>query len=372
MEKQDLIVTYGTDAAAMTRQVLDKADLASMISDGNAKIGIKPNLVVAKPHNSGATTSPVMVEAVLRYLREHGFKQLLILEGSWVGDSTKKAFSVSGIEEAAEKYGVPLLDTKDDAYCRVQAGPMEMEISKTALDLDFIINMPVLKGHCQTKITGALKNLKGCMSDREKRHFHLLGLHRPIAYLNTVLKSGFILMDGLCGDLDFEEGGNPVPMNQIIGGVDPVLVDSYVAEAMGYSPEEIEYIKIAHELGVGSCDIIHANRIVLHHDHVPVRPLYSRKVQLLSQAIVEKEACSACYANLIQALARLQDKHLLVHFKQQPIFIGQGFKGKTGDGVGCGACTQGFRCSVPGCPPAATTILHVLLQEIGRKSAFPF
>ena len=27
-------------------------------------------------------------------------------------------------------------------------------------DLDFMINVPVMKGHCQTKITCALKNMK--------------------------------------------------------------------------------------------------------------------------------------------------------------------------------------------------------------------
>ena len=187
----------------------------------------------------------------------HGFYDIIILEGSWIGDDTKRAFSISGIEKVAEKYKVPLLDTKDDTYCKIQAGPIEMEISKTALDLDFIITMPVLKGHCQTKITGALKNFKGCLSDKEKRHFHTLGLHRPIAYLNTVLHPGFILMDGLCGDLDFEEGGNPVPMNRIVAGLDPVLIDSYAASAMGYEPGEIGYIKMAAELGVGSMDLKH-------------------------------------------------------------------------------------------------------------------
>lgn len=366
MDKNDLIITYGTNVAKMTKQVLEKADLASRIP-ANAKIGIKPNLVVAKPHDSGATTSPVMIGALIEYLQGNGFKDILVLEGSWVGDNTKRAFDISGIGQVAKEHGVSVFDIKDDTYEKVQAGPIEMEISKTVLGLDFLINMPVLKGHCQTMVTGAMKNLKGCMSDREKRHFHQLGLHKPIAYLNTILHPGFILMDGLCGDLDFEEGGNPVPMNRLIAALDPVLIDSYEASAMGYSPDEIDYIRLGHELGIGSNDVEHANMVVLEHDYTPVKSTSSRKVKKLAEAVNAKDACSACYANLIQALARLDDQGKLSYFKKHPICIGQGYKGQTGDGVGSGICTKGFRRYVVGCPPTTAEILKTLRAELSEK-----
>ena len=60
---------------------------------------------------------------------------------------------------------------------------MELEICREAKSLDFLINVPVMKGHCQTKITCALKNMKGLLPNREKRHFHAMGLHKPIAHL---------------------------------------------------------------------------------------------------------------------------------------------------------------------------------------------
>ena len=44
-------------------------------------------------------------------------------------------------------------------------------------------------------------------------------------------------------------------MDQIIVGSDPVLIDSYVASLMGFTPEDIPYIKIAESIGVGSCKI---------------------------------------------------------------------------------------------------------------------
>ena len=97
--------------------------------------------------------------------------------------------------------------------------------------------------------------MKGCIPDTEKRRFHTLGLHRPIAYLNKVLRQDLIIVDGIYGDLDFEEGGNPVQMNRIIVGKDPVLVDSYVAQLLGYEIDDIPYIGMAEKLGVGSTDL---------------------------------------------------------------------------------------------------------------------
>jgi hypothetical protein len=74
--------------------------------------------------------------------------------------------------------------------------------------------------------------------------------------------------------------------------------------------------------------------------------------------IDEDAACSACYAALIHALHRLGGK---VHTEGR-IHIGQGFKGKSGMGLGIGSCTCGFAKCVKGCPPKATDIMEMLLS----------
>ena len=202
--------------------------------------------------------------------------------------------------------------------------------------------------------------MKGCISDREKRNFHTRGLHKPIAYLNKVIKQDFILVDGICGDLDFEEGGNPVQMNRIFCGTDPVLIDSYIAENIGYRPDEVAYIRIADDIGVGSSDIDHAEIIVLSKDQSIAKPSSSRKVQKLAGYVQAKDACSPCYANLIRALARLDDEGLLCRFKNTPILIGQGYKAMAGSGIGIGQCTSDMHKSVAGCPPSTSIILDFL------------
>ena len=115
-----------------------------------------------------------------------------------------------------------------------------------------------------------------------------MGLHKPIAYLNKAIKNDLIIVDGLIGDLNFEEGGNPVKMDRIIVGFDPVLIDSYAASLMGYDPEEISYIKIAESIGVGSCLTSKTQICELNEDYNTQKIPYSREIERLSKYVEER------------------------------------------------------------------------------------
>ena len=82
-----------------------------------------------------------------------------------------------------------------------------------------------------------------------------MGLHKPIAHLSTVLKPDFIVVDHICGDYDFEEGGNPVVRNCIMAALDPVLTDSYACRIIGYTADDVPYIRLAEQLGTGTADL---------------------------------------------------------------------------------------------------------------------
>ena len=89
MEKNDIIIIHGTDYKNMAKRVLEQAGVAADIGDVNKKIALKPNLVTAKAPSSGATTHSELLAGVIEYLREHGFQNITIMEGSWVGDHTE-------------------------------------------------------------------------------------------------------------------------------------------------------------------------------------------------------------------------------------------------------------------------------------------
>lgn len=355
-----LYVLYGRHDEEMARVLLGRLDVARKIAAlGKQRplVGIKPNLVVAQPAEWGATTSPGLVRGVVSYLLENGVNNLVIMESSWVGECTKQAFASCGYLEISREFGVPLLDLKDEPGVPVRAAEMEISVCRAALQADYLINMPVLKAHCQTKMTCALKNLKGCIPDSEKRRFHRLGLHRPIAALNKALRSHLVLADALNGDLCHEEGGTPVGMDRIIACHDPVLADVYAAELLGYRPEDIPYLGLAAELGVGSASLAAGAVIELNRGTGITGPQREREAAGLQQWISEQQACSPCFGSLIHALHRLREQGKLT-FRAQ-IGVGQGFRGRHGR-IGVGECTAGFDCHVPGCPPKSGDIKNAL------------
>ncbi len=90
----------------MTKELLEAADLIGLISDHDCRIGIKPNLVAPADASWGATTHPEIVAGIIEYLQDHGCRNLVIAEGSWVGDRTEESFEVCGYRKLSEQYEV--------------------------------------------------------------------------------------------------------------------------------------------------------------------------------------------------------------------------------------------------------------------------
>jgi uncharacterized protein (DUF362 family) len=383
MIAEELIVVHGIDIVAMARSAAEAARLETLIPAG-VMVSFKPNLVVAKDPSSGAVTHPELIEGLVSYLREKGFCNFEIIEGSWVGDSTTRAFEAAGYNALASRLGIPLVDLQRDSWKRYDAGGgLKIALCDRAASARFLVNLPVLKGHCQTTVTCALKNLKGCIPDDEKSRFHSLGLHEPIARLNRVLNAGFILVDAICGDLDFEEGGNPVPMNRLIAGLDPVLVDAYACRLMGHAVDDVPYIGLAQEYGVGSANLSAARIMELGDTAAaPAVPPRSGRLKALATRAEESEACSACYAALIHGLARLEERGLLKRLDvalaaygngqgdqsyETRIAVGRGFRGISRCGLGCGNCAAGMASFVPGCPPDGEAVTAFLEDMIAGR-----
>ena len=365
MDKNQIFISCGTDYKEMTKALLEESDLAGQISDREKLIGIKPNLVSPVEASWGGTTHPEVVAGIIEYLQMYGFNKIIMLEGSWVGDQTQEAYQVCGYEALSRKYQVPFWDMQKDKGTEVDCKGMTLNICSKVLSLDFLINVPVLKGHCQTKITCALKNMKGLIPNSEKRRFHAMGLHDPIAHLSLGIHQDFIVVDNICGDLDFEDGGHPVVMNRVLTGRDPVLMDAYVCNLLHYQVSDVPYVEMAGKLGVGCSDLSHARIRTFGQDGAQEAPR-SRKVVELKDAVDEVESCSACYGYLIPALDMLREEGLFEQLKTK-ICIGQGYRGKQGE-LGIGHCTKGFTNHLDGCPPTETQIYEFLKEYICKYS----
>ena len=343
---------FGTDAHTMTYALMERAQIAAAIPSG-ADVALKPNLVVSAPPETGATTHDGVLSGAIEYLRDHGVKDISIIEGSWVGARTNQSFHAARYDAVSKKYGVPLYDLKGDRTRTVKTALRPMEICCRALDAGYLINLPVLKGHCQTAMTCSLKNCKGCLPDKEKRRFHAEGLMEPIAALAAALRPDLTIVDSICGDLNFEEGGNPVPTGRMMLGTDMVQLDAYGCRLMGLEPDQVPYIGLAEGWGAGSAALGEGELVRLNAPTDGAEyPRPSGTVASLTRNVQARSACSACYASLVRALYRSRSG--------RPVAIGQGWKGVPFDGLGVGACCDCAAKQEKGCPPSADDILRAL------------
>ena len=345
---------YGGNAHEMTLSLLEASNSIALVPKGGS-VALKPNLVVAGAPENGATTHAGVISGAIEYFRGHGVQDISVIEGSWVGDETMRAMRRAGYDAVCKKYDVPFYDLKKDATRAVKTAVGSIDVCRRALDAGLLVDLPVLKGHCQTVMTCALKNLKGCLPDREKRHFHAMGLTKPIAALGAALRPRLIIVDSICGDLNFEEGGTPVQTNRMYLGTDPVQMDAYGASLMGLAISQVPYIALAEQYGGGHAafsesDIVNLNAPYDSKDY----PKPSGMVARITKNVTQDQACSACFANLTRAL------YASNYGGEVNICIGQGFQGKSFEGLGIGRCCKGASRCVMGCPPTAEQIANAL------------
>jgi uncharacterized protein (DUF362 family) len=118
-----------------------------------------------------------------------------------------------------------------------------------------IIQLPTVKTHVFTTMTGAMKNAFGGLLHRY-RHWTHARIHETLVDLLQIQKeihTGlFAVMDGtFAGD-----GPGPRAMrihtkNVILASADQVAIDAVAAKLMGFDPLTIPMIRIAHEKGLG-------------------------------------------------------------------------------------------------------------------------
>ncbi|MEM0006966.1 MAG: DUF362 domain-containing protein [Candidatus Bathyarchaeia archaeon] len=231
-----------------------KSDLDAVLS-AKKSILIKPNYITAQHPSTGVTTDGRVVEGVVKFLKEHGKNNIVIGEGSGWAD-TFEAFKVAGIDKISEKWKVKLVDLNKDIFVEVYPpNPItlkKVKVAKTALE-SVIISVPKLKLHRLATVTLGIKNMMGALAS--KGSMHNGRLHANIADLASVLKPSLTVIDGIIAGEGHETSGNPVKMDLVIAGTDPVAVDAVGAAVMGVSPTEVEHLVLAEKKGLGTCQL---------------------------------------------------------------------------------------------------------------------
>ncbi len=251
-----VVIMKGTNPVEITVKALEMIgpDVDRSLPQGKP-ILIKPNYLNSKHPSTGITTDCRVVEGIVKFLKEHRTEEIIIGEESGFAD-TFEAFKVAGTDAVAERWGLKLVDLNKDEFVEVHPPcPLSLKkvkIAKTALE-SAIISVPKLKPHRIATVTLSLKNMMGALAS--KGSMHKGKLSENIADLASILKPSVSVVDGIIAGEGHESSGNPVEMDLVIAGTDPVAVDAIGAEVMGIPSTDVQHLVLAEKKGLGTCKL---------------------------------------------------------------------------------------------------------------------
>jgi uncharacterized protein (DUF362 family) len=238
-------------------KALDLIDYKSALANCE-RILIKVNFICDKTWDTGATTDPIVVEAIINKIRDLPAK-VYVVESDATMTNADTAFQRTGMKAMCERNGVECLNlrhVKDHVKLEVPGGEAlkTMTVPRIVTE-SAIISAAKLKTHANTTVTLGMKNMFGLLPDKFKGKYHLKGTNKVITDINTVLKPALTVIDGFVGmEGSGPVDGTPVQMNLIIAGTDVVATDATASRVMGINPHDIKHIQRAYEKGLGNID----------------------------------------------------------------------------------------------------------------------
>jgi uncharacterized protein (DUF362 family) len=217
------------------------------------------------------STEPWQLEGLVRTLRKDGYKDLIAVENQTVVTHPWKG--------AYYNKWLPILDSNNIEFrplTNVKWIPIKPKSTMLAMYEIFdkksdeilvpemfvgtnVIHLPTVKTHGHTTTTGAMKDAFGGLIPKYRHHAHKM-IHEILVDLLTIQKEihkGLLaVMDGcVCGNGAGPRVMDPFMGNIILAGEDQVAIDAVSAKIMGFEPLKIDYIKMAHDKGLGLGDV---------------------------------------------------------------------------------------------------------------------
>lgn len=241
--------------SAITQAVNLLGGMQTFVKPGE-RVLIKPNLLKAMPPEAAVTTHPEIVRTVIRLVREAG-GVAMVGDSPGMGD-LRNVCKKAGILDIVKEEGATLVDLDEVVQVRNQGRFQRFEIARAAYEADAIINLPKLKTHGMTTLTGAVKNLFGCVPGKRKVQWHFnTGVNHELfaimlIELCSLLKPRLTIMDAVIGMEGNGPGsGEPRQIGVVIAGQDPVAVDVVSSSVVGVAPEKLPLIRAAVAAGYG-------------------------------------------------------------------------------------------------------------------------
>ncbi|HWO72503.1 MAG TPA: DUF362 domain-containing protein [Dehalococcoidia bacterium] len=243
------------------------ADFASAL-DKTAPTALKVNISWQHWY-PGCSSTPWQIEGVVRALREEGFADIIAAHNGTVVVDSHEGEVRNKHKAVQDRFGIESVHLTDKGVPWVRYAPKAemlvldkifpdgIEIPQALIGRN-VVHLPTMKTHVFTTMTGAMKNAFGGLL-HFRRHWTHSQIHKTLVDLLAIQKeihSGiFAVMDGtIAGDGPGPRAMRPHVKNLILASSDMVAIDAVAAKMMGFEPLELEFIRLAHERGLGVGD----------------------------------------------------------------------------------------------------------------------
>ncbi len=263
-EELDFVVAgKGTPGALLQAAMAPLGGMGRFVKKGQ-RVVIKANFAWARTPDQACTNNPELLDALIRMIYEAGAKKVAVWDHTC--DNYQFCLIRSGLKKAAQNAGADIFSGHGQNVYQEVTLARAKKLKKAlfirdALESDVLINFPLPKQHFATEVTLGLKNMMGLTWDMES--LHKIDLHQCIADISTVRKPDLVVVDAIRilttnGPKGPGKTEDPV---QVIAGTDIVAVDAYTVSLFKnprtgkpYLPGEIQFIRNAHDLGLGEID----------------------------------------------------------------------------------------------------------------------
>ena len=224
------------------------------------KVLVKPNLLAKRRPEQAVTTHPAVLAAVLAAVKRRGPASIIVAESSGgiaTPSAMKGVYEGTGIAAVCQKADVPLWlgsetgERKGDGHIS-----KTFTIIQPVLDAEFIIDLAKFKTHMMTGMTGAVKNMFGCIPGLQKAEWHMRcpdkgPFGEMLIDLFEAVKPDMAVVDAIVAmEGDGPNGGSPRPFGLLLAGEDLPNIDLALCGLIGLDPMRVPYLIAAHKRGL--------------------------------------------------------------------------------------------------------------------------
>jgi uncharacterized protein (DUF362 family) len=248
----------GESPAAITREAIAMiGGMGKFVGKGD-RVVIKPNIGWDRTPEMAACTNPEVVRTLVELVLGAGAKKAIVIDNTT--NQAKRCYVRSGIHEAVNQAGGDMLFVDDYRVKKMDLKGewlKDWEIVQDVVESDVIINVPIAKHHSLCRLTLGAKNWLGATGGA-RNQFHQ-SLDKAVVDLAAFFRPRLTVLDAYRILVRNGPQGGRVSDTElrktVVAGTDPVAVDVFGASLFGVAPNELPYLGMARQRGLGEIDL---------------------------------------------------------------------------------------------------------------------